>query len=54
MPCQDAMTANEMKRLTVESLTPDRVVTKNYRSVERIFHRRSTDALKPPAGQAAR
>ncbi|WP_349024759.1 hypothetical protein [Sphingorhabdus sp.] len=45
MPCQAAMKANEMKRLTVESRTPDKMVTKNYRSVARIFHRRSTDAL---------
>lgn len=53
MPFPDMLKANEMKRLTVEERTPDRIVTKNYRGVVRIFHRCPTDALKAPPGQAA-
>lgn len=53
MPFQDMMTPNEMKRLTVEERTPDKLTTRNYRGVARIFHRCPTDAVKAPAGQAA-
>jgi hypothetical protein len=53
MPFPDMMAANQMKRLTVEERTPDRLTTRNYRGVARIFHRCPTGALKAPAGQAA-
>jgi hypothetical protein len=53
MPFPDVMKANELKRLTVEERTPDRLVTRNYRGVARIFHRCPVDALKAPSGQAA-
>jgi hypothetical protein len=53
MPFPDMLKANEMKRLIVEERTPDKLVTKNYRGVARIFHRCPVDALKAPAGQAA-
>lgn len=42
-----------MKRLTVEERTPDKLVTKNYRGVARVFHRCPAGSLKAPAGQAA-
>lgn len=53
MPFPDMMAANEMKRLTVEERTPDKLVTKNYRGVARVFHRCPAGSLKAPAGQAA-
>lgn len=53
MPFPDMMTANEMKRLTVEERTADKLTTKNYRGVARIFHRCPAGSLKAPAGQAA-
>ncbi|WP_374614381.1 hypothetical protein [Sphingorhabdus sp.] len=53
MPFGDMMKANEMKRLTVEKRTPDKLVTKNYRGVTRIFHRCQAGALKVPSGQPA-
>jgi hypothetical protein len=53
MPFPDMMKANEMKRLTVEERTPDRLITRNYRGVARIFHRCPAGSLKAPAGQAA-
>lgn len=52
MPFSDMLAANEMKRLTVEDRTPDRLVTRNYRGVPRIFHRCPADSLKVPPGQA--
>lgn len=53
MPFADKMKENEMKRLTVEERTPDKLVTRNYRGVARIFHRCPEGALKAHAGQAA-
>ncbi len=53
MPFPDMMAANEMKRLTVEERSPDKLVTKNYRGVSRVFHRCPAGSLKAPAGQAA-
>lgn len=53
MPFPDMMKANEMKRLSVEERTPDKLMTRNYRGVARVFHRCPTDALKAPAGQTA-
>ncbi len=53
MPFPDMMKANEMKRLTVEERTPDKLVTKNYKGVPRVFHRCPVDAVKAPANQAA-
>jgi hypothetical protein len=53
MPFPDMLKANEMKRLTVEERTADRLVTRNYRGVARIFHRCPVDALKAPAGNIA-
>lgn len=52
MPFPDMMTANELKRLTVEARTPDKLVTRNYRGVPRIFHRCPAGSLKAPPGQA--
>lgn len=52
MPFPDMLKANEMKRLTVEERTDDRLVTRNYRGVSRIFHRCPADSLKAPPGQA--
>ena len=53
MPFPDMMAANEMKRLTVEERTPDKLTTRNYRGVARVFHRCPAGSLKAPAGQAA-
>lgn len=53
MPFPDMMKPNEMKRLTVVERTADRLVTKNYRGVSRVFHRCPADALNAPAGQGA-
>lgn len=53
MPFSDMLQANEMKRLTVEERTPDRLATRNYRGVPRVFHRCPAGSLKAPAGQAA-
>lgn len=53
MPFPDMMAANEMKRLTVVERTQDKLVTKNYRGVARVFHRCPAGSLKAPAGQAA-
>lgn len=53
MPFPDMMASNEMKRLTVEERTPDKLVTKNYRGVARVFHRCPAGSLTAPAGQAA-
>ncbi len=52
MPFPDMMKANELKRLTVEERTADRLVTRNYQGVPRIFHRCQTSALKAPHEQA--
>jgi hypothetical protein len=52
MPFPDMLKANELKRLTVEERTEDRLVTRNYRGVARIFHRCPADSLKAPPGQA--
>lgn len=52
MPFADRLTPNDPKRLTVVERTTDKLITKNYRGVERIFHRCPADALKAPAGQA--
>jgi hypothetical protein len=53
MPFPDMMAANQMKRLIVEERTPDRLATRNYRGVARVFHRCPAGSLKAPAGQAA-
>lgn len=53
MPFSDGMAANEMRRLTVVERTADRLSTRNYRGVARIFHRCPMTALRAPAGQAA-
>lgn len=53
MPFPDMMKANDMKRLTVDERTPDRLVTRNYRGVARIFHRCPMGALKAPPRQEA-
>lgn len=52
MPFPDMLKANELKRLTVEERTEDRLVTRNYRGVARIFHRCPADSVKAPPGQA--
>lgn len=52
MPFPDMLKANELKRLTVEERTADRLVTRNYRGVPRIFHRCPAESLKAPPGQA--
>ncbi|WP_245988118.1 hypothetical protein [Sphingobium fluviale] len=52
MPFPDMMMANELKRLTVEERTPDRLTTRNYRGVARIFHRCPVNAVKAAVGQA--
>lgn len=53
MPFLDILTANEMKRLTIQARTSDKLVTGNYRGVSRIFHRCPPGALKVPPGQGA-
>lgn len=53
MPFGDMMEANEMKRLTIEKRTPDKLITRNYRGVARIFHRCPAGSLKAPLEQAA-
>jgi hypothetical protein len=52
MPFPDMLKANELKRLTIEARTTDRLVTRNYRGVPRVFHRCPADSLKAPPGQA--
>lgn len=52
MPFKDMMAPNELKRLTVEERTADKLVTRNYRGVSRIFHRCPDGALKANAAQA--
>lgn len=52
MPFSDRLTPNDLKRLTVVERTNDKLVTKNYRGVDRIFHRCPASAVKAPAGQA--
>lgn len=52
MPFPDMMTPNEMKRLTVDERTADKLVTRNYQGVPRVFHRCPSSALKAPSGQA--
>ena len=51
MPFPDMLTANEPKRLTVVERTADKLVTKNYRGLERVFHRCPAGSLKAPPGQ---
>lgn len=41
----------EVKRLTVDTRSAERIATKNYRGVPRIFHRCPTSALKALPGQ---
>ena len=53
VPFPDMLTANELRRLTVVSRTADRIETRNYRGVPRIFHRCPAGSLKAPQGQAA-
>jgi hypothetical protein len=53
MPFSDGMAPNEMRRLTVVERTADRISTRNYRGVARVFHRCPMTALRAPAGQAA-
>lgn len=53
MPFLDMMSANEMKRLTVEERRPDKLTTRNYRGVVRTFHRCPAGTLQAPAGQDA-
>lgn len=53
MPFPDMMKANEMRRLTIEARTPDRLATRNYRGVGRILHRCPMGALKAPSDQEA-
>jgi hypothetical protein len=53
MPFADREKPNELKRLAIESRSPDLLVTRNYRGVARIFHRCPADALRAPDGQAA-
>ena len=52
MPFSDAAAPNEMRRLTVVERTADRLSTRNYRGLLRIFHRCPMTALRAPAGQA--
>lgn len=52
MPFTDMLKVNELKRLTVEQRTVDRLLTRNYRGVARVFHRCPADSLKAPPGQA--
>lgn len=51
LPFPDMLTPNEPKRLTIEQRTADKLVTRNYRGVARIFHRCPVTALKALAGQ---
>ncbi len=51
MPFPDMLATNELKRLTVVSRTPERLETRNYRGVARIFHRCPAGSLKAPTGQ---
>ena len=51
MPFLDMMKANEMKRLTVVERSADKLVTRNYRGVARVFHRCPAGSLTAPAGQ---
>ena len=53
MPFADMLTRNEMKRLTIEQRTPDKLITRNYRGIPRVFHRCPPGALKAPPGQGA-
>jgi len=51
LPFPDMLTPNEPKRLTIEQRTADKLVTRNFRGVARVFHRCPVSALKTPAGQ---
>ncbi len=51
MPFPDMLAANELKRLTVVNRSTDKLETRNYRGVARVFHRCPAASLKPPAGQ---
>lgn len=51
-PFPDMLKVNEMKRLTIEERTADKVVTRNYRGQTRVLHRCPVTALKAPPGQA--
>jgi hypothetical protein len=53
MPFADRNAPNELRRLIVEERAPDRLATRNYRGVARIFHRCPPGALRAPDGQAA-
>lgn len=52
MPYKDMMAPNEFKRLTVEERTADKLTTRNYGGIPRIFHRCPNDALRANAAQA--
>ena len=43
----------EVKRLTVDDRAAERIATKNYRGLPRIFHRCPASALKARSGQPA-
>lgn len=51
MPFPDMLTANELRRLTVVERSADKLATRNYRGVARVFHRCPAGSLKTPAGQ---
>ena len=51
MPFPDMLASNELKRLTVVSRSTDKIETRNYRGIARVFHRCPTTSLKAPPGQ---
>ena len=51
MPFPDMLAANEPKRLTVVERTADKLVTRNYRGMERVFHRCPIGSIKAPPNQ---
>lgn len=50
MPFEGHASAMSVRHLTVERRTAERLDTRNYRGVARIFHRCPANALKAPSG----
>lgn len=48
-PFADRHDVHEMKQLTIEQRTPDRLAMRNYRGTARIFHRCPDESLKTVA-----
>lgn len=53
MPYPDMLAPNPMKRLTIVERTADKLVTRNYRGVARIFHRCPPESVRAPTGQVS-